>query len=347
MTQHDTEHLLEQLAQTLPEGRATLDGVLTQAKDAHRRHTRRRRFAVAGAVVAVVGVGFGVPVALATHGDGRGIEVATDTSDPTTSPASPSDSLTPPHMSAARTVLSTYMDENPDANVHTAWARHERGTVNQPNIGECTSGELLRVNLFGSFPIVTSGVLDPDNATAVDGNGSAPSRDGVAADPHAGTVTEVRLVADAQTKEVCQLSVVTGTHDPDPRDQQIYPETPEGSAPGAETSGGDVSLDGTYRVTALVGPDGASLLTGPFADRLTMTFDRGQMIGSSGCNEVGVTYRVDGRDLRFVEPTYSSQVGCDEPPLVERLFDVRHVSRDGDTIYLHAENWMIVVGLRP
>lgn len=40
-------------------------------------------------------------------------------------------------------------------------------------------------------------------------------------------------------------------------------------------------------------------------------------------------------------------VACqDEPPLMSRVIDVRHVSGSADTRFLHAENWMIIAELR-
>lgn len=220
MTQNHTEHLLEQLAQTLPEGSVSLDIMLTEAKAARRRRTRRTLLAVTGVAVAAVVVGVGVPVALGRDEGGREVQVATDDvslSSPTLSSvpaATPGGArlsgLTPQQRASAKTVLSDYATEHPDDRVDSAWARWERGTVKQPNVGECTSGELLRVSLFGSFATVVTGL---------------PQSANIDPDPLAGTVTEVRLVADALTEEVCQLSVVTGTHDPDPRDEQIYPES--------------------------------------------------------------------------------------------------------------------------
>lgn len=354
MTYHGTEHLLEQLAQTLPEGSISLDGLLAEAKTARKRHTRRKRLVVGCTAVAALAV-VAVSVASPSNDAGQGFEVATDGTRTPDSPAATSsasdNALTTPRLTAARRVLFTYMDDNPDATVDTAWARFERGTVKQPNLGDCTSGELLRVDIFGAFPnIVTSGVFDPNSATAMDGlDETEESSTGTTDfDPLGGTVTEVRLVADAQTQEVCQLSVVTGTHDPDPQNQQIYPETvSEVPAFSGDDTEAPVSLDGTYRVTALVGPGGGSLLEGSYAKQLEMTFDEGRMNGTSGCNDIGADYTSDGRDLRFDATTmFSTTVGCEEPPLAERLLAVRHVSRDGDKIHLHAENWMIVVELR-
>ena len=78
-----------------------------------------------------------------------------------------------------------------------------------------------------------------------------------------------------------------------------------------------------------------------------MTFTKGEMSGDSGCNSVFGTYEQDGDDLTFPPRQLGSTlVGCDEPPLVRRLLDVRHLSGSGDVRYLHAGNWMIIVELR-
>jgi heat shock protein HslJ len=107
------------------------------------------------------------------------------------------------------------------------------------------------------------------------------------------------------------------------------------------------TLSGRWAVRALVGPHGESVLVGPYADELEMTFTKGHMSGHSGCNSVFGTYEKDREDLTFPPRQLGSTlVGCDEPPLVRRLLDVRHVSGAGDVRYLHADNWMIVAALR-
>lgn len=57
---------------------------------------------------------------------------------------------------------------------------------------------------------------------------------------------------------------------------------------------------------------------------------------------------MEEQDLRFPrEQLGSTLVSCtDEPPLVSRLLNVRHVSGSAGVRYLHAENWMIVAELR-
>lgn len=121
------------------------------------------------------------------------------------------------------------------------------------------------------------------------------------------------------------------------------------SSLGTTEHNSSTALTGTWSVRALVGPNGQPVLPAPYADAVQMTFKDGEMTGHTGCNTVYSPYRQSGdqgQDLVFgqVETTL---VGCeDEPPLVSRLLDVRHVSGAGDVRYLHAANWMIVVELR-
>ena len=107
------------------------------------------------------------------------------------------------------------------------------------------------------------------------------------------------------------------------------------------------SLDGTWTVVGLVGPNGESVLPDAYQGKVTLTFDHGQLSGSTGCNDVFGTYVQTGRDLVFPAADLGSTlVGCgDEPPLVSRLLDVRHISGSGDVRRLHADNWMILVVL--
>jgi heat shock protein HslJ len=112
-----------------------------------------------------------------------------------------------------------------------------------------------------------------------------------------------------------------------------------------------IDLEGTWTVRALVGANGESVLPDSARGRVRLTFADGEMTGSTGCNSVFGTYEQggdEGQDLRFPrEQLGSTLVGCgDEPPLVSRLLDVRHVSGSTGVRYLHAENWMIVAELR-
>jgi len=131
--------------------------------------------------------------------------------------------------------------------------------------------------------------------------------------------------------------------------------TPAASHPPNPTTTGQftarIHLEGTWSVRALVGANGQSVLPDSARDRMRLTFTDGQMSGTTGCNDVFGTYQQsggEGQDLRFPRQNLGSTlVGCsNEPPLVARLLDVRHVSRSAGVLYLHAENWMIVAELR-
>ncbi|MEP6761858.1 MAG: META domain-containing protein [Sporichthyaceae bacterium] len=110
-------------------------------------------------------------------------------------------------------------------------------------------------------------------------------------------------------------------------------------------------LNGTWNVRALVGPNGQSVLPDSARDNVRLTFADGEMTGTTGCNDVFGTYEQTGdndQDLRFPRRQLGSTlVGCtDEPPLVSRLLEVRHVSGSAGVRYLHAVNWMIIAELR-
>lgn len=130
---------------------------------------------------------------------------------------------------------------------------------------------------------------------------------------------------------------------PTAADTSVSPSVTTGSSPTA--------LDGIWAVQALVGPDGQSKLEGPLADKVEMTFKDGEVSATTGCNEVFGTYDQSGdqgQDLVFPRAQLGSTlVACsDEPPLVPRLLDVRHVSGSDDVRYLHADDWLIVAELR-
>lgn len=113
----------------------------------------------------------------------------------------------------------------------------------------------------------------------------------------------------------------------------------------------DTSLNGTWTVRALIGSNGQSVLPASYAHRVEMTLDDGEMTGTTGCNDVFGVYKQsgeNGQDVVFPRaPLGSTLVGCrDEPPLIARLLQVRHVSGSGNVRYLHADNWMIIAELR-
>jgi hypothetical protein len=89
-----------------------------------------------------------------------------------------------------------------DAQITTATATAEVGTVSQPNTGyQCSSGRVLRIMLIGSFPhVVVAGLpTDPRNA----------------AQPADSEVHAMLLTADAATERVCEIGAQTGSVNPD------------------------------------------------------------------------------------------------------------------------------------
>lgn len=108
-------------------------------------------------------------------------------------------------------------------------------------------------------------------------------------------------------------------------------------------------LDGTWTVQALVGADGQSALPAAYRGKVQLTFSSGELMGTTGCNDIFGIYQHDGEDIYFPRGDLGSTlVGCDnEPPLLERLQDVRHISQgeDATSLTLHADNWMIVAVL--
>jgi heat shock protein HslJ len=122
----------------------------------------------------------------------------------------------------------------------------------------------------------------------------------------------------------------------------------------AEVSTGDTeppsgTLDGTWTVQALVGPDGDPVLPAAYRGKVQLTFADGEVTGTTGCNDIFGSYQHDGEDLRFPPAELGTTlVDCNnEPPLLQRLEDVRHIStgEDPESISLHADNWKIVAVL--
>lgn len=139
------------------------------------------------------------------------------------------------------------------------------------------------------------------------------------------------------------------THRAGPAGAPVSPSPTPGSTTSPGQTGAATSLDGTWKVRALVGRGGQSVMTPAYANKMELTLHDGRMTGTTGCNSIFGTYTQSGdRNVRFPRSSLgSTQVGCPgEPPLVARLLDVRHVSGSGNVRYLHAANWMIVVMLR-
>lgn len=139
-------------------------------------------------------------------------------------------------------------------------------------------------------------------------------------------------------------------HPAGPADRSVSPAPTDSTSPSPST-GTATSLNGTWRVLALIGSNGQSVLPASYAHEVKLTLHDGKMTGTTGCNDVFGVYKQsgeDGQDLVFPRtPLGSTLVGCrDEPPLIARLLEVRHVSGSGNVRSLHADNWMIIAELR-
>jgi heat shock protein HslJ len=132
----------------------------------------------------------------------------------------------------------------------------------------------------------------------------------------------------------------------------VYPAGPAVSPSTAPSDQAKpTSIEGTWTVEALVGPGGQSVLPDARKGQVVLTFADGEVTGATGCNSIFRSYEhggQDGGDLRFLRVELGSTlVDCaDEPPLLTRLLEVRHVSGSGNVRRLHAENWMIIADLR-
>lgn len=133
--------------------------------------------------------------------------------------------------------------------------------------------------------------------------------------------------------------------------------TPSGSSsPGPIVGVGVPELEGVWAVEALIGDDGTSLLTdeatGLDASQRQIGFENSEISAQVQCSSFQGTYERTGEDGIRIEggelkgAPYSAGCGG-EPPLRERLLAVRHISAANGHVYLHAENWMIIVDLMP
>jgi heat shock protein HslJ len=114
--------------------------------------------------------------------------------------------------------------------------------------------------------------------------------------------------------------------------------------------GTSVVLEGEWRVTALLDTEGRSVLTG-WPRKVTIKFSAGNLAATTGCNGVTAKYQQQGPDGRDVVPTRTNTtlVACaglgNEPPLLERLQAVRHVSEENGNLYLQDDNWATIATL--
>ncbi|MEZ0578015.1 META domain-containing protein [Nocardioides sp. MH1] len=117
-------------------------------------------------------------------------------------------------------------------------------------------------------------------------------------------------------------------------------------------------VEGRWIVEALIGPGGKPVLDDRWRGQVWLKLENGHVTGDTGVNSIFGRYEqggADGEDLVFLpDKLGTTLVGCTdssgancEPPLLDRLLAVRHVSQVGKKVYLHAESWMIVAVLRP
>ena len=105
---------------------------------------------------------------------------------------SPDDAVKHERVDKAARIAQEYATKE-EATIRSATATWSSGTVATPNTSqECESGQLVNITLAGSFPHITT-------------SGGPPGGDGTD-----GVVTGVFLTADAQSGNICQISVTTG-----------------------------------------------------------------------------------------------------------------------------------------
>lgn len=128
-------------------------------------------------------------------------------------------------------------------------------------------------------------------------------------------------------------------------------QSPQPSHPSGPARAGATDLTGPWRVVALNGRNGRTLM--PEVGRLmTLSFSEGLVQGNSTCNAISGTYLQggqDGRDLLFPRNKLTTTlVGCSggEPPLLSRLSHVRHVSGARGVRYLRSAIGMVIIELR-
>ncbi|MFL6109590.1 MAG: META domain-containing protein [Marmoricola sp.] len=112
-------------------------------------------------------------------------------------------------------------------------------------------------------------------------------------------------------------------------------------------------LEGDWKVTALVGDDGSSVLKGRYAKKLRLKFSAGRMTGTTGCNSIFAGYTrsgASGSDLTFSYDYGSTDVYCRDgidANVQDLLREVRHVGEGDGVVYLMAENGATIAALEP
>jgi len=138
------------------------------------------------------------------------------------------------------------------------------------------------------------------------------------------------------------IATPTPSRSQQPRDMRPTPTVTPVGAP---------RLEGNWKVTALIGRDGTSALTGRYRDDVRMKFKAGSLTATNGCNGVFTGYQQSGpggRDLIFVGETGSTSVYCgvDDIDLMTVISDVRHAGEANGIVYLLTEKGATVAVLK-
>jgi len=225
--------------------------------------------------------------------------------------------LTESRTAVAAGVVEAYRRDNPSAYIGSAYARWERGTVAQPNVGTCESGELLLVTMFGSFPSITTS--QPPGGDGTDGE-----------------VTRVVLTADAQTAEVCLLAVGTGSSPPDVRDTWVW----GAQTPVEPSTDPTVVLDGAEPVNDLADVIGSwHLISGELGMSINRSGKHYSQSFPLACNSGSQPLRLDVDGVVRVGASLSTTMGCAEDSDYPRA----HPLVDGQRLFLSPDGQLLAL----
>lgn len=299
------------------------------------RKTRQRTWGVAAA--ASIGVVLSIGTTAVLLGDS---DRATE-SVPTTDGAQQS-------LNASELALAEDFERQMRSNIEGTYLGGLASPITAPKgTVECSSGRLL----------VVRGVWKDDANFAHSG---PAVMEGYPAPPPDGPMKATFVVVETDSGKECLRGATFRAVGAAPEEtllSGVRPDDPTGEFDPASVTAGNVApespeepLEGDWLVVSLVGTDGRTLLTGRYATgekRMILNFTDGQLAGTTGCNSVFGTYINSARDLTFPHDRLGGTlVGCsDEPPLVQRLLAVRHISGTGNVRYLHADSWMIIAKL--
>jgi len=193
MNHDEATRFFDELSESTDSRPPTAD-LLAAGRTAERR---KRRNTIGASVVAVALIlGGGAVAQVMTQGDGGDAGPI--------SKREPQSTTADETVEAGRRIVDRYIAQHPREDVTSATVLAKPGTVRQPNTGKtCESGQLLHIDLFGSFPDITTS--------------QPPGGDGTD-----GLVRKVMLTADAESEEVCLIGVHTGAASADPEATLLF-----------------------------------------------------------------------------------------------------------------------------